>query len=132
MRTFRQLYCEKNCCAEQLFHRRLFWECLYPHARPIAALLLLFNRRQYFVADDALLASVADAVTMRRVREEVRDYFWDSNNRGWLRRGAKIRVSGQRLKNIARLYLPESEASFHARAARASGVADVPPSSEQF
>ena len=44
---------------------------------------------------------------MKRVREDVRDYFWDSNNQGWLRRVANIRVSGQRLKNIARNYLPE-------------------------
>lgn len=110
MRTFRQIYCERNRCSAEEYHHRLFWQCLYPHAVPIAWLLRWAHRR-YFVADEALIRLVADAVTMRVVREEVRDYFWDSNNRGWLRRVANIRVSGQRLKNLARRYLPESDAS---------------------
>lgn len=106
MPTFREIYCEKHQCSPEQFGRRIFWRCLYPHARPLAPLFLLLNY-EYFAADRALISCVADAVTMKRVRDEVRDYFWDSNNRGWLRRTVNIRLSGQRLKNLARLYLPE-------------------------
>lgn len=110
MRTFQQLYCAKHRCTVQQFQRRLFWQGLYPHARLLAGPIRLLHRR-FFTADEALVRLVAEATTMRSVREEVRDYFWDSNNRGWLRRVANIRVSGQRVKNLARRYLPESDAA---------------------
>ena len=121
MRTFRELYCEKHRCTEQQFVRQLFWKALYPHALPFAPLLLLI-RGDYFIADRSLIASVANAVTMHRVREEVRDYFWDSNNRGWLRRVANIRISGQRVKDIARNYLPESTPGKYVEVGRGSGA----------
>lgn len=110
MRTFLDLYCEKNNCSPEQFHRRVFRHCLYPHARPLAPLIHLFNF-EFFAADRTLLLSVANAVTMKRVREEVRDYFWDSNNRGWLRESLRIRMSGQRLRSLAREYLPESNSA---------------------
>lgn len=111
MRTLEQVYCERHSCTPAQFRRRLFAHGLYPHARPFAWLIRLLHRR-FFTADDALVRLVAEASTMRIVREEVRDYFWDSENRGWLRRVVNIRVSGQRVKNLAREYLPESELSF--------------------
>jgi hypothetical protein len=106
MPSFRKLYCEQNQCAPDVFERRVFWHCLYPHARLLAPFISLFDRN-FFSADRSLITRVADAETMALVREEVRDYFWDSNNRGWLRRTVNIRVSGQRVKNLARRYLPE-------------------------
>ncbi len=107
MPTFQELYCAKHGCSPEQFHRRVFRHCLYPHARPIAPLIRLLNY-DFFAADRTLLLSVAEAVSMKRVREEVRDYFWDSNNRGWMREALRIRMSGQRLKDLARQYLPES------------------------
>ncbi len=88
--------------------RKVFWLSLYPHAVIIAPLILLLNY-DYFVADRDLIASAGRATDIPSVRSEVRDFFWDSNNRGWLRRTCLIRVSGQRLKNLARRYLPASE-----------------------
>lgn len=107
MPTFQELYCAKNHCSPEQFHRRVFSHCLYPHARPIAPVIRFFSY-DFFAADRTLLVSVAEAVSMKRVREEVRDYFWDSNNRGWMREALRIRMSGQRLKDLAREYLPES------------------------
>ena len=113
MRTFEQVYCERHNCTPRQFQRKLFARGMYLHARPFALFIRLVNAR-FFAADDSLVRSVAQATTMRAVREEVRDYFWDSENRNWLRQVLKIRVSGQRIKNLAREYLPESELSFHA------------------
>jgi hypothetical protein len=105
MATFSEIYCQRHRCDRAEFVTRIFWRTLYPHARIIAPLILLLDR-DYFSADRALILGVADAATMQRVREEVREYYWDSSNRGWLRRNAHIRISGQRLKNLARDYMP--------------------------
>lgn len=108
MATLADHYCERHKCTREQFVRQAFWKCLYPHARLVAPFILPFNY-DFFSADRALINSVADAVTMKRVREDVRDYFWDSENRGWLRQALNIRVSGQRVKNLCRTYLPEGE-----------------------
>lgn len=96
--------------------RRVFWRTLYPHAVLAAPVFLVFNY-EFFVADRDLIASAGRASDMKHVREEVREFFWDTNNHGWLRRRLFIRISGQRLKNLARRYLPEDDGS-------ASPVAD--------
>jgi len=108
MPTFRELYCERQKCTKDQFTKRVFWQCLYPHARLIAPFIMPFSY-DFFAADRSLINSVADAITMKRVREDVRDYFWDSENRGWLRQSLNIRVSGQRVKNLCKEYLPEGE-----------------------
>ena len=110
MPTFREIYCEQHGCTPENFARRIFWHCLYHHASLAAPFLLLFNY-DYFSADRALISSSADATNMKRIRDDVRDFFWDSTNSGWWRRTANIRVSGQRLKNLARRYLPEGESA---------------------
>ena len=106
--TFQEQYCERNSCPKDRFARWVFWHCLYRHAVPLAPLILLLNY-DYFVSDRDLIASAGRATDMHHLRNEVRDFFWDSNNRGWLRRTCRIRVSGQRLKNLAHRYLPEGE-----------------------
>lgn len=106
MATLREIYCARHKCTTEQFARQAFWHCLYPHARLVAPLILASNY-EYFSPDRALIFSAGDAVNMMRIRDEVRDYFWDSDNRGWLRRGANLRVSGQRLQNFACRYLPE-------------------------
>jgi hypothetical protein len=110
MATFSKIYCQRHRCDRARFVTRVFRQSLYPHARLIAPVILLLHR-DFFSADRALILGVADATTMQRIREEVRDYYSDSSNRGWLRHAVCIRVSGQRLKNIARRYLPEGSAS---------------------
>lgn len=109
MRTLREIYCEKHQCTARQFQRRVFWLCLYPHARVFAPFFLLLHY-DFFSPDRALISCAADAVTMARIRDDVRDYFWDSENRSWVREKLRIRVSGQRLKNFARIYLPEGTA----------------------
>ncbi|HWA87211.1 MAG TPA: hypothetical protein VG710_13370 [Opitutus sp.] len=106
MPTFREAYCAQHECPPEQFAARVFWRSLYPHALPVAPLLLWLNY-DYFSPDRSLILLAGDATSVTRVREEVRDYFWDSANRGWMRRTLRLRVSGQRLKNVSRRYLPE-------------------------
>lgn len=104
--TFRERFCADEKCPNEQFVSRIFWRTLYFHARLIAPAILLFQR-SFFEADRSLISSAGDAGDMKRIREDVRDFFWDSNNHGWARRRLNIRVSGQKLKDLAREYLPE-------------------------
>lgn len=110
MRTFREIYCERHRLPPEKFCRHVFWRCLYPHARFFVPFVFIFNRR-FFAPDNALIQCAARALTMKSVREDVRDFYWDSNNRGWLRETLRIRVSGQRVKDLARQYVPEGESA---------------------
>ncbi len=110
MPNFREIYCEQHRCTPAQFSRKVFWACLYHHAKIVAPLLLLVNY-DFFSADRTLISSAAEATNMKRIRDDVREFFWDSTNSGWLRRRLNIRMSGQRLKNLARRYLPEGESA---------------------
>ncbi|ACB76577.1 hypothetical protein [Opitutus terrae] len=110
MPTFRESFCAQQRCPTDQFERRVFWRCLYPHAR-LVAWLILWMDYDYFSADRQLISGAGDAPSMRRVRDEVRDFFWSSDNRGWWRRTAKVRVSGQRLRNLAARYLQDGDPS---------------------
>jgi len=129
MSTFREIYCDKHKCTPEEFLRRVFRKTLYPHARLFAPFILLLNY-DFFTADRTLISCVAEAVDMKRVRDEVRDYFWDSENRGWLRRVANIRISGQRLKNLCRRYIPEGESAIPFPSAADDAKIKLPPSPE--
>ena len=106
VKTFERIYCEESRCDAAQFRRKIFWLTLPPHALPFVPLLGGFNSR-YFTADRDLLSGVSRAVTVNQVREEIRDYFADSQNRGWLRTVAHIRISSHRLKRLAKEYLPD-------------------------
>jgi hypothetical protein len=110
MKTFEEVFCEKHRCDPERFRRKVFWQTLPPPAVLVAPFLGGLNAR-FFAADRELLSGVSRAVNMSQVREEIRDYFLDSQNRGWLHNVANIRVSTHRLKRLAKRYLPEPESS---------------------
>lgn len=106
MRTLREIYCERHNCSPEQFARRVFWRALYPHGLVVTPFILWLSY-DYFSPDRSLIMHAGDATSVSQIRHEVRDYFWDSSNRGWLRRTLRIRISGERLKNLSRDYLPE-------------------------
>jgi hypothetical protein len=103
--SFEELFCEANRCQLAEFSQKVFWECLYRHALPLAPFLLLFNSR-HFDADRQLIQEVRRAERLDQVWEAVRDFFVDPRHAGWLRRQGNIRISGRRLIRLARVYLP--------------------------
>lgn len=105
MKTFQDVFCEKHRCDPERFRRKVFWQTLHPHAVLVAPFLGGFNAR-LFAADRELLQGVSRAKNMNRVRDEIVDYFLDSQNQGWLHNVANIRISTHRLKNLAKQYLP--------------------------
>ena len=55
---------------------------------------------------------------MGQLNEELADYVVDRRNRGWWRRGARVRVSTQRLRRLARSHLAPQSATSRTEAAR--------------
>ena len=107
MRTFEEIYCERHNCSPKEFSRRLFWKCLHRRAVPIAPVILLVNW-DYFFPDRDLISQVRRSEKLNQVWEELREYFIHPNHQGFLRRRLNIRLSGRRLINIAKQYLPAS------------------------
>lgn len=55
---------------------------------------------------------------MGQLNEELADYVVDRRNRGWWRRRARVRVSTQRLRRLARSHLAPQSATSPTEAAR--------------
>ena len=104
--TFAELYCAQVGCGPQEFRRKIFWRVLHRHAIPVAPLLL---PGRYFASDCALIDACGRATRLDQIYEEVREYPFDPQNRRWLRRRAKIRISTQRLVRVAEQCLGRSE-----------------------
>lgn len=105
VKTFAETYCAGHRCAPRTFTWQAFWRCLHPCAVPVAPLALwLFP--QHFETDWELIRRAARCSSLRQVDEEIRDFVADPANRSWWRRVARIRLSTQRVRRLARCYLP--------------------------
>lgn len=101
MKTFEQLYCERYACDAVRFGGQVFRASLPLRARFCAIFLGGFWGR-YFGPERDLIASVGEATTMVRIRDEIRDYFMDPVHKAWPRRIAGLRISTRRLQRVAR------------------------------
>src|SRR5207247_622760 len=110
MKSLQEAYCTATGCPAAKFRARIFRRCLSSVTWLMTPLLGGINS-DYFSADRDLIAQIGRAGNMERVREEVRDYFHDPRNRGWLRGRLKLRLSTSRLRAVAREYLPGEDNS---------------------
>lgn len=107
MKTFEELFCEAHGYSPAQFRSKVFWRCLTWRGK-LFAVFLGGLMGEHFGPDRTFITGAGRATDMAQIRTEVRDYFEDPLNRGWLRQVADIRVSTRRLRNLARRYLPES------------------------
>ena len=110
MKTLEELFCETHRCASDRYRRVVFWHCLPWHAKLMAP-FLGGPSGTHFTSDRALIAGAGRATDMRQLNREIKEYFFDQQNRGWLRQVAGVRVSTRRLIRMARQYLPPAGAS---------------------
>ncbi|MDI1251185.1 MAG: hypothetical protein PSV13_20145 [Lacunisphaera sp.] len=108
MPTFAEAYCNRTGCPPENFSRSVFWRTLHWHALPFAPFLLLGD---YFESDRSLIAACGRASRMREVYDETRDFPYNPQNSSWLHRHANLRVSTQRLRDLAALYLATAPAA---------------------
>lgn len=100
VKTFEQAYCEHHQCDASRFRSHIFWAALPWRAKFVAPLLGRLRGR-YFSPERDLIAAVGEAISMARIRDEIRDYFMDPVQHRWLRRLGGIRLSTRRLQRIA-------------------------------
>lgn len=107
MNSFEDLFCQAHRCSPDEFRRRVFWKTLTWRGKLLAP-FLGGSTGEHFSPDRSLISGVGRATDMAQIRAEIRDYFEDATNRGWLRQVADVRVSTRRVRNLARRYLPEA------------------------
>ena len=89
--------------AKQPFDWRGLWLRVLP---PVLGLVW----RDYFSVDHGLIGCIGSVRSMGQLNAELGDYVVDRRNRGWWRRRARVRVSTQRLRRLARSHLgPRNE-----------------------
>ncbi|MEW6302881.1 MAG: hypothetical protein AB1705_05385 [Verrucomicrobiota bacterium] len=96
---FQTLACRKFGCPPENYTGRVFWECLYPHAK-IPARLILPLHRGFFAHDFEMIQMLAQETTLAAFRSELQNWRQYHRPEGWLRHGLKIRVSARRLARL--------------------------------
>lgn len=96
--NLRDTYCRIYRCSDEEFVDRMFWQTLYPHARPLA-LLLYFTRPTFFYRERELLESLADVTDESQVDREL-SYFNRLRTTSWTKARARIRISTRRVRYI--------------------------------
>jgi hypothetical protein len=116
-KTLQELHCAWCGCPAPAFERRVFWTCLPWHARLLVPVVGLVWR-DYFSVDRELIRACGSVRSMGQLNEELAEYVVDHRNRGWWRRRARVRVSTQRLRRLARSHLAPQSATSPTEAAR--------------
>lgn len=96
--TFAERYCSANSVGNRDFIESVVCRSLYPHARVLRPVLRLIPF--YFKADREFVASVGELRRMRDFDREVFAFVNDPDNRGFLRRVLRLRVSAGRLNSV--------------------------------
>ena len=108
MKSLQELFCAAYRCDVEAFSQKFFWRCLHRRAILLAPLFGGYWG-EHFEADRELIAGVGRAVDLNGVHSEIREFHLAANNCGWSRRRAKVRVSAQRVLDLARKLFGEME-----------------------
>ena len=99
-KTFREAFCERFQIRPEDYPERLLWRCHHRRALPLGR--LIWRRDPHFYdMDMELIRSVADCTTLSDVRMELNDFLYHNQAHGFWRRFLHVRLSGQRLVNLA-------------------------------
>jgi hypothetical protein len=97
-KSFEALFCERHACDTAAFRRRVFWRSLHRRVLPLAPLLMLAG---YFEQDRQFIAAAGRARSLSDLRDEIDAYHSHPDNRGFLRRFLRVRISTTRLRRLA-------------------------------
>jgi hypothetical protein len=100
-RTFAEIYCEREGLAPGEWPGVLFRRTLYPHARVLARIIRLVNRR-HFLADHEFVEDVGHLRNLSDFTLVLGSYLEHPSNWGLLRRRLRVRVSARRMLAIVR------------------------------
>jgi hypothetical protein len=105
-KTFREACSEKLGIPPEDFEQALLWRCFPPKGLFFGKLCWNFNRR-YFNNDLELLQAVADCTSVSDLLTEISNYRFEIRENGFLRTKLHLRLSGQRLADLAGTLLPQ-------------------------
>ena len=108
VRTFEERFCALHGVSPEKYRDTVLRLTLYPAARWLRPLLAL--KPGYFAPDRAFVLGVGRMSRFSEFDAEVRDYLVDPENRGFLRRVLKLRVSAYRMLCLVRSTLREGPA----------------------
>ena len=102
VRRFKARFCEHINCPDSEYEDRIFITLLYPHAKPIAALIRKLNPA-FFSEDLKFIRYLGEAEDYREAAASVAD-FRDANmsRANGLRRRLRIRLSGRKAGRLVR------------------------------
>jgi hypothetical protein len=99
--TFQEAFCARYGCTPDEFPDRVFRCCLYGHAVPLALVLRRLSPA-FFRADLELIQQLGLNRDLEEVDATLSDFQYVNRARKhWLRTGLKIRLSGQKVRNLA-------------------------------
>ena len=99
---FRKAVCLHFRCTPTTYEETVFAECLYPHATDIARLVRRFSP-DYFASDFELIRLAANKTSTEELRAEVRVHRSEYPPNTLLRRFLRVRLSGQRMLDLAEI-----------------------------
>lgn len=98
--TFCDLFCAAYNCLPEDCNELVFWLCVFPQVLFLARLIWKVNRG-FFKPDFALIEQVKSLKNVEDTRQEISDFTYHNPARGFLRGFMEVRVSGQRLLDLA-------------------------------
>ena len=99
-KAFREAVCERFGISPEAYEQEVLWRCFFPSVLPVGKLLWRLAPA-YFKSDLDLIRSIADCASVSELRTELN---YQRNLRplqGLGRRFLHLRISGQRLMNLA-------------------------------
>ncbi len=96
--TFAEKFCAQRHLAPEKYEAAVLRLTLHAPARVLRPVLALVP--DYFVADREFVRGVGRIRLLREFEGEAFDYAHDPLNRGWLRRGLRLRVSTRKMRRL--------------------------------
>ena len=103
--TFREAYCEKMAIPTEDFAETVFWRCFPPQKLKLGRFFWWFYR-DLFANDFELIEDVSESTTVEEVATELANFRSEVREQGFLRVNLNLRLSGQRLVDLASGVLP--------------------------
>ena len=99
-KTFGDLAGARFNCASGELEREVLWHCLYPKSLDIARWVWRIHE-DYFLPDLQLIRAVKNLTDVEDLASEFSDFQHRNLSRGFLRGRMRVRISGQRLVDLA-------------------------------
>ena len=98
--SFAERYCERFSVNPADFEAHLLRQALYPAARALGAVVSLKN--DFFIPDREFVRAAGRLTDPRKFYNEAEEFFIAPENRAFLRRHLRLRVSVRRMKRLVR------------------------------